>query len=83
MRLLVSVTDAEEARIAVDAGVDIVDVKNPAEGSLGAPGPGVIERVREVVPSERPVSAAIGDLPTCPAPPRSPRWAPRAQVPPT
>jgi (5-formylfuran-3-yl)methyl phosphate synthase len=66
MRLLVSVTDAREARVAVEAGVDIVDVKNPAEGSLGAPGPGVIERVREVVPPERPVSAAIGDLPNLP-----------------
>jgi hypothetical protein len=66
MRLLVSVTDAHEARVAVQAGVDIVDVKNPAEGSLGAPGPGVIERVREVVPPERPVSAAIGDLPNLP-----------------
>ena len=66
MRLLVSVTDAHEARVAVEAGVDIVDVKNPAEGSLGAPGPGVIERVREVVPPGRPVSAAIGDLPNVP-----------------
>jgi (5-formylfuran-3-yl)methyl phosphate synthase len=66
MRLLLSVVDAEEARVAVDAGVDIVDVKNPAEGSLGAPGPRVIERVREVVPFERPVSAAIGDLPNLP-----------------
>jgi (5-formylfuran-3-yl)methyl phosphate synthase len=66
MRLLVSVADAHEARVAVEGGVDIVDVKNPAEGSLGAPGPGVIERVREVVPPERPVSAAIGDLPGLP-----------------
>jgi (5-formylfuran-3-yl)methyl phosphate synthase len=66
MRLLVSVADAHEARVAVEAGVDIVDVKNPAEGSLGAPTPGVIERVREVVPPERPVSAAIGDVPGLP-----------------
>lgn len=66
MRLLVSVVDADEACVAVKAGVDIVDVKNPAEGSLGAPGPGVIERVREVVPAELPVSAAIGDLPNLP-----------------
>jgi (5-formylfuran-3-yl)methyl phosphate synthase len=66
MRLLVSVTDAHEACMAVEGGVDIVDVKNPAEGPLGAPGPGVIERVREVVPPERPVSAAIGDLPNVP-----------------
>jgi uncharacterized protein (UPF0264 family) len=66
MRLLVSVTDAAEARVAVEGGVDIVDVKNPAEGALGAPAPGVIERVRKAVPPERPVSAAIGDLPNLP-----------------
>jgi uncharacterized protein (UPF0264 family) len=66
MRLLVSVADAREARVAVEGGVDIVDVKNPAEGALGAPAPGVIERVREVVPPDRPVSAAIGDLPNLP-----------------
>jgi (5-formylfuran-3-yl)methyl phosphate synthase len=66
MRLLVSVTDASEARVAVEGDVDIVDVKNPAEGSLGAPGPRVIEQVREVVPPERPVSAAIGDMPNLP-----------------
>jgi (5-formylfuran-3-yl)methyl phosphate synthase len=66
MRLLVSVTNADEARLAVQGGVDIVDVKNPAEGSLGAPAPGVIERVREVVPPEHPVSAAVGDLPNLP-----------------
>jgi (5-formylfuran-3-yl)methyl phosphate synthase len=66
MRLLVSVADAREARVAVEGDVDIVDVKNPAEGALGAPAPGVIERVREVVPPGRPVSAAIGDLPDLP-----------------
>jgi (5-formylfuran-3-yl)methyl phosphate synthase len=66
MRLLVSVIDADEARVAAEAGVDIVDVKNPAEGSLGAPAPGVIGRVREVVPPEHPISAAIGDLPNLP-----------------
>jgi uncharacterized protein (UPF0264 family) len=66
MRLLVSVSDAGEARVAVEGGVDIVDVKNPAEGSLGAPGPGMIERVREALPPELPLSAAIGDLPDLP-----------------
>jgi (5-formylfuran-3-yl)methyl phosphate synthase len=66
MRLLVSVIDAVEARLAVAGGVDIVDVKNPAEGSLGAPAPGVIEQVRDEVPAELPVSAAIGDLPSLP-----------------
>jgi uncharacterized protein (UPF0264 family) len=66
VKLLVSVTDAAEARLAVAGGVDIVDVKNPAEGSLGAPAPGVIEQVRSEVPDELPVSVALGDLPALP-----------------
>jgi uncharacterized protein (UPF0264 family) len=66
MRLLVSVVDADEAREAAAAGADIVDVKNPAEGSLGAPSPAVIEGVRAAVPAQLPVSAAIGDMPNLP-----------------
>ena len=66
MRLLVSVVDAEEAGLAVAGGVDIVDVKNPSEGSLGAPAPGVIAEVRAVVPDAMPLSAALGDLPCLP-----------------
>ena len=66
VKLLVSVIDAAEARLAVAGGVDIVDVKNPAEGSLGAPAPGVIAQVRDVLPAELPLSAAIGDLPCLP-----------------
>jgi uncharacterized protein (UPF0264 family) len=66
MRLLVSVVDPDEAREAAAAGADIVDVKNPAEGSLGAPSPAVIEGVRAAVPPQLPVSAAIGDMPNLP-----------------
>ena len=66
MRLLVSVVDAAEARLAVAGGVDVVDVKNPAEGALGAPAPAVIAEVRGALGSERPLSAAIGDLPCLP-----------------
>ena len=43
MRLLVSVVSAEEARRAVAGGADIVDVKDPREGALGAPAPAVLE----------------------------------------
>ena len=39
MRLLVSVTREDETGPAVQGGADILDVKNPAEGSLGAPVP--------------------------------------------
>lgn len=66
MRLLVSVVDADEARTAAAAGADVVDVKNPAEGSLGAPSPAVIAGVRAAVPAGLPVSAAIGDMPNLP-----------------
>jgi uncharacterized protein (UPF0264 family) len=66
VRLLVSVLDPGEARDAAAAGADIIDVKNPAEGSLGAPSPRVIARVRAAVPAGRPVSAAIGDMPNLP-----------------
>jgi (5-formylfuran-3-yl)methyl phosphate synthase len=66
MRLLVSVVDAGEAREAAAAGADIVDVKNPAEGSLGAPSPSVIAAVRAAVPGALAVSAAIGDMPNLP-----------------
>jgi len=66
VRLLVSVVDAAEARLAVAGGVDIVDVKNPAEGSLGAPAPGVIAQVRDAIPEDLPLSAALGDLPCLP-----------------
>jgi uncharacterized protein (UPF0264 family) len=66
MRLLVSVIDAAEARLAVAGGVDIVDVKNPAEGALGAPAPGVLAAVRDALPAELALSAALGDLPCLP-----------------
>ena len=66
MRLLVSVVDDAEARLAVAGGADVVDVKNPAEGSLGAPVPAVIARVRDALPPGLPLSVAIGDLPSLP-----------------
>jgi len=66
VKLLVSVVDADEARAAAAAGADIVDVKNPDEGSLGAPSPAAIESVRAAVPAQLPVSAAIGDMPNLP-----------------
>ena len=66
MKLLVSVVDDTEARLAVAGGVDVVDVKNPAEGSLGAPAPAMIERVRRMLPSDLPLSVALGDLPSLP-----------------
>jgi (5-formylfuran-3-yl)methyl phosphate synthase len=61
-RLLVSVVDAAEARIALEAGVDLVDVKDPTKGSLGAPDSGTIAGVVAEIAGRLPVSVALGEL---------------------
>lgn len=66
MQLLVSVVSEVEIRAAIRGGADIIDVKNPSEGSLGASFPGVIGRIRELTPTAIPVSAAVGDMPHLP-----------------
>lgn len=66
MRLLVSVVSAQEARHALAGGADIIDVKDPREGALGAPSPGVLTEVVRVVGSAAPVSVALGDMPDLP-----------------
>jgi uncharacterized protein (UPF0264 family) len=59
MQLLVSPSSISEAHSAVDA--DIIDVKKPSEGSLGANFPWVIREIKAF--AKKPVSAAIGDFP--------------------
>lgn len=61
-RLLVSVRDAREAEIALAAGVDLIDVKEPRAGSLGAASGGAIREVFRAVDRQAPVSAALGEL---------------------
>jgi (5-formylfuran-3-yl)methyl phosphate synthase len=58
MQLLVSPSSLDEARLSVAA--DIIDVKKPSEGSLGANFPWVIREIKSF--STKPVSAAIGDF---------------------
>jgi len=61
--LLASVTDSDEAEIAIEHGADIVDLKDPSKGALGA---WPVEAVRggvRAVAGRRPVSAVTGDLP--------------------
>lgn len=66
MKLLISIADEKEAAEAVLGGADIVDVKNPWEGALGASFPWTIRNVRGIVPSNVEVSCTIGDLPNLP-----------------
>lgn len=66
MRLLVSVVSAAEARRALAGGADIIDVKDPSQGPLGAPSPRVLSEVVTEVGGAAPVSVALGDLPNLP-----------------
>ncbi len=58
MQLLVSPSSIEEAKSSLSA--DIIDVKKPSEGSLGANFPWIIQEIKEIA-GTKPVSAAIGD----------------------
>jgi (5-formylfuran-3-yl)methyl phosphate synthase len=61
-RLLVSVRSAVEAAEAVEAGADLIDVKEPRSGSLGTPAPHVVAEVLAAVAGRRAVSVALGEL---------------------
>jgi uncharacterized protein (UPF0264 family) len=61
-QLLVSVRSAEEARLAIEGGAALIDVKEPHLGSLGAASPEVWRAVAETVDGTRRLSAALGEL---------------------
>lgn len=61
MRLLISVADAAEARLALEGDADIIDVKDPTRGALGAADDSVLRDVVAAVGTVRPISAALGD----------------------
>jgi uncharacterized protein (UPF0264 family) len=56
----------KEATEAIAGGADIIDVKNPQEGALGANFPWVIKRIREIAPKHIQVSCAVGEVPNLP-----------------
>ena len=77
--LLASVLGPEEAALALREGADILDLKDPREGSLGACPPAVLRSVVRLRDAEVPrrgpaapaaravrVSAALGDAPNLP-----------------
>ncbi len=65
MKVLISIRSPEELSSCIEGGADIIDLKNPNEGSLGAAAPWFIKEVKERVKGY-PVSAAIGDMPNLP-----------------
>ncbi len=70
-KLLISITTVEEARVAIECGADIIDLKDPSQGALGAL---PLNTVAEVVafvamngkPERKVTSATVGDLPMQP-----------------
>ncbi len=62
-KLLASVSNFEEAQIVLDGGADIIDLKDPTKGALGALPLADIQRIVQHINGQRPVSATIGDLP--------------------
>lgn len=61
-KLLVSVRDAAEARTALASGVDLIDVKEPRKGSLGAATADVVVEIATIVADRAPLSVACGEL---------------------
>ncbi len=61
--LLASVTGAEEAELAIARGADIIDLKDPSKGALGALAPQAVCAVLDTIGGRRPASAVTGDLP--------------------
>jgi hypothetical protein len=55
--------NSEEAGEAVAGGAGILDLKNPAEGSLGAAHPKLVSEICHRYGGTLPVSVAIGDFP--------------------
>lgn len=52
----------KEAAEAIAGGADIIDVKNPKEGALGANYPWVIKRIKEITPKHLEVSCTLGEV---------------------
>jgi hypothetical protein len=67
IKLLVSPQSILEVHEVLRASHDlIIDVKRPAEGSLGANFPWIINQIRKIVPKTVELSATLGDLPNLP-----------------
>lgn len=65
MRVLISIRSSEELIPAIDGGANIIDLKNPSEGSLGASFPWLIRKIRNYS-YDFTLSVAIGDMPNLP-----------------
>lgn len=63
---MVSVTNPNETREALKGGADIIDIKNPKEGALGANLPWITRNIVKEVSELKEVSVTVGDIPYLP-----------------
>lgn len=61
-RLLVSVRNTKEAQAALAGGADLIDIKEPTRGALGAADVAAWRAIQATVANRAPVSAALGEL---------------------
>lgn len=66
-KMLASVTGPDEAETALGGGADLIDLKDPRDGALGAVAPDVLAATIRRIAGRRPVSAVAGNLPMEPA----------------
>lgn len=64
--LLASVANLAEAHAVLAAGADLIDLKDPRAGALGALTPAATAAIVQAIGGRRPLSATIGDLPMVP-----------------
>ena len=65
-KMLASVNSVTEALLVLNAQVDIIDLKQPASGALGALDTDLVFEIVEKIAGRCPVSATVGDLPMQP-----------------
>jgi uncharacterized protein (UPF0264 family) len=65
-KMLASVNSVAEALLVLNAQVDIIDLKQPARGALGALDTNLVSQIVEKIAGRCPVSATVGDLPMQP-----------------
>lgn len=60
---LASVSSVEEARLVRSMGADVIDLKDPARGALGALDEDKVRSITGLIGNRTTISATIGDLP--------------------
>lgn len=65
-RLLASVRNLSEARLALNGGADVIDIKEPNSGALGAVPRTRLNEIAEALRDKTTLSATIGDPPMRP-----------------